>query len=411
MAYFRYRAYDATNGTTSGQLEAPDRNTALRQLKQQGVRLLQLEEFSHTDNKSSNQQSTTKTTSRQLELKLKSKELHWFTEELADMLEAGIQLETALKALSERKTKGNLRFVSEKIRASLVEGAAFSSALRLASPSFSSLYCSLCAAGEASGSLHLVLRKQAEHIKAMAELKSKIVTALTYPFFLFVVGIVVILLFVTYLVPMLSELLSEGGAIPPGAAALMSLSNFIRVGLPWAILVLLVSVGALLLWRKKPDNKRQWDRTLLHMPLLGTLNRLYFAAGLAQTLATVINGGLPLLRGLQLTQGTTANLWYQQRLDLACQRVAEGADLSQSLRDTEEVPPLLLDMIRLGERTGNLPESLQRAGERFEKDLANKISVITALIGPIMVLSISIPIAAVAYLIVTAIFDTMSTIN
>lgn len=415
---FAYRAR-AASGIESGRLDAADRPSALRALKGRGLHPLALDEV-RGGRAPARSGKTAAALTRPAAgapavptggLKLKRKELLWFTEELADMLKAGLQLEPALRALAERSSKGNLGAVASKLRDALRDGSSFSTALAATSPSFSPLYRALCAAGEAAGSLPSVLQRQADHLEAMAELRQRVVMALIYPCFLLLAGAGVITLFVTYLVPMLTELLSGGRSIPPGARALIGASNFIRGGLPWIAVILVLLGGVAWLWRKNPANRQRWDRAILNLPLAGPLTRSSFASQFAQTLATVTSGGLPLLRGLILTRDATPNFWFRQRLEVAGQRVAEGADLSRALQDTAEVPPLLLDIIRLGERTGNLPQALDRAGERFQKELAASVARITALVGPALVIGISIPVGAIAYLMVTAIFDTMSGIN
>lgn len=436
MPSFAYRAR-ASSGIESGKLDAADRPSALRILKGRGLHPLALDEVrsskssaEKTPKRPASENSaksrwkktapasarpdstaTNATSAAPGALRLKRKELLLFTEQLAEMLKAGLQLEPALRALAERSAKGNLGPVAGKLREALRDGSSFSTALAATSPSFSPLYRALSAAGEAAGSLPSVLQRQADHLEAMADLRQRVIMALIYPCILLLVGLLVITLFVTYLVPMLTELLSGGRSIPPGAQALIGVSNFIRTGLPWIVVMGLVLAAVAWVWRKNPANRQRWDRAMLNLPLLGPLTRNSFASQFAQTLATVTSGGLPLLRGLVLTRDATSNFWFRQRLELASQRVAEGADLSRALQDTTEIPPLLLDIIRLGERTGNLPQALDRAGHSFQKELAASVARITALVAPTLVIGIAIPVGAIAYLMVTAIFDTMSGIN
>ncbi|MDB4723877.1 type II secretion system F family protein, partial [Akkermansiaceae bacterium] len=260
MASFTYKALNGGGSVVSGSLDAVDRGEALRQLGRKGLQPVSMSEnaasvVSPKKVKGKSVPAAAGAAKVKEEeaipegpIKLKRGEIVLFTEELSDMLAAGLQLEPALKAMENRQELGNLKVVSCKIRQLVRDGNSFSSALKRVSPSFGSLYCNLAAAGEASGALDTILERQAHYLKTLQELQGKVVLALIYPCFLVLAGVGVGIVFVTQLIPQLTGLIesSAGGQIPLGAKLLMGTSDFF---MKWWIVLLLVIAASLVLFK------------------------------------------------------------------------------------------------------------------------------------------------------------------
>jgi general secretion pathway protein F len=424
MPLFAYKAL-ASNGTvTQGEIDATDRPDALRVLDRKGLQPIDLKQTAAVSAKktaseskpSAHESSRSKEDAAAKEakipdgpIKLKRAEVVLFTEELSDMLSAGLQLEPALKSMENRQELGNLKAVSYKIRQIVRDGVNFSAALKKVSPSFGSLYCSLAAAGEASGALDEILKRQAHYLKTLAELQSRLILAMIYPAFLVVAGIGVSIVFVTTLIPQLTALIkSSGGEIPLGAAILIGISAFLS---KWWLVILISLIAAILFfkfWKDNDANKPAWDRIKLKLPLVGPVITSRFYVQFLETMANLVGNGLPLLRALELSRDATENRSLQKELNQVIAQVGDGRSFSKALIRNGAFPPLLIDMISVGEQTGKIDQSLRRAAERYDKELDKDLQRIMALIMPVVLIIMAGLIGTMAYLMITSIFQTMS---
>ncbi len=424
MPHFSYKAL-ATNGTVAtGEIEASDRPEALRALDKRGLQPVNLKESAKAVpvKAAKKKEAAPRPKERSSEreevlpdgpLKLKRAEVILFTEELSDMLGAGLQLEPALKSMENRQELGSLKEVSQRIRTIVRDGVNFSTALRKVSPSFGPLYCSLAAAGEASGALDTILKRQAHYLKTISELQSRLILAMIYPAFLILVGIGVGVVFVTTLIPQLTELIKStpGGKIPFAISVMMGFADFIK---SWWIVITLALIGAFLFfkaWKDNEVNKPKWDEMKLGMPLVGPVISSRFYVQFLETMANLVGNGLPLLRALELSRDATQNLSLRRHLNGVIDQVGDGRSFSKAMIRSNSFPPLLIDMISVGEQTGKIDQSLRRAAERYDKELDKDLQRIMALIMPAVLILMALLIGSFAYLMITAIFQTISNLG
>lgn len=425
MPVFAYKALNSKGSVTSGELDAADRPEALRMLDRKGLQPVNLRETAglvpaagkgtkpKSDEAAAASTKPDEAPIPEGPIKLKRQEVVLFTEELSDMLGAGLQLEPALKSMENRQELGNLKAVSYKIRQIVRDGVNFSVALKKVSPSFGPLYCSLAAAGEASGALDTILKRQAHYLKTLAELQSRLVLAMIYPAFLVLAGIGVSIVFVTTLIPQLTQLIEStpGGKIPLGAAILIGASEFLS---KWWLVILLLLVAAFIFfkaWKDNEANKPAWDRIKLRLPLVGPVITSRFYVQFLETMANLVGNGLPLLRALELSRDATQNRSLRAGLDQVIEQVGDGRSFSKALIRTGAFPPLLIDMISVGEQTGKIDQSLRRSAERYDKELDKDLQRIMALIMPTVLIIMAGLIGTMAYLMITAIFQTISNLG
>jgi type II secretory pathway component PulF len=427
MPVFAYKALSNKGSVTTGEIDAADRPEALRMLDKRGLQPVNLRETSAAvparkpNGKSKEGESLRQTGKAEAAeeaipegpIKLKRQEVVLFTEELSDMLSAGLQLEPALKSMENRQELGNLKAVSYKIRQIVRDGVNFSAALKKVSPSFGPLYCSLAAAGEASGALDTILKRQAHYLKTLAELQSRLILAMIYPAFLVLAGIGVSIVFVTTLIPQLTSLIEStpGGKIPLGAAILIGASDFMTKW--WLVIVLVLLAAGIFFkaWKDNDANKPAWDRMKLRLPLIGRVITSRFYVQFLETMANLVANGLPLLRALELSRDATQNRSLRAALDQVIDQVGDGRSFSKALIRNGSFPPLLIDMIAVGEQTGKIDQSLRRAAERYDKELDKDLQRIMALIMPTVLIIMATLIGAMAYLMITAIFQTISNLG
>ena len=425
MPLFAYKALAANGSVTTGELDAADRPEALRMLDRKGLQPVNLKETTGvvtskkttgSANAKAEEAKSNKDKPEAKEaaipegpIKLKRAEVVLFTEELSDMLSAGLQLEPALKSMENRQELGNLKAVSYKIRQIVRDGVNFSVALKKVSPSFGPLYCSLAAAGEASGALDDILKRQAHYLKTLAELQARLILAMIYPAFLVVAGIGVSIVFVTTLIPQLTALIkSSGGEIPLGAAILIWISGFLS---KWWLVIVLTTLAAFIFfkaWKDNEANKPAWDRIKLKLPLIGPVITSRFYVQFLETMANLVGNGLPLLRALELSRDATDNRSLREELNKVIDQVGDGRSFSKALIRNGAFPPLLIDMISVGEQTGKIDQSLRRAAERYDKELDKDLQRIMALVMPVVLIIMAGLIGTMAYLMITSIFQTMS---
>jgi type II secretory pathway component PulF len=427
MPLFSYKALSSNGTVTTGELDAADRPEALKMLDRKGLQPVNLKETASAvqtrkpAGKAKSDEAARKSGKSDAKedvipegpIKLKRQEVVLFTEELSDMLSAGLQLEPALKSMENRQELGNLKAVSFKIRQIVRDGVNFSAALKKVSPSFGSLYCSLAAAGEASGALDTILKRQAHYLKTLAELQSRLVLAMIYPAFLVLAGIGVSIVFVTTLIPQLTQLIEStpGGKIPLGAAILIGISDFLA---KWWIVMLLTLIASFIFfkaWKDNEANKPAWDKMKLRLPLIGRVITSRFYVQFLETMANLVGNGLPLLRALELSRDATQNRSLRAELNKVIDQVGDGRSFSKALIRNGAFPPLLIDMISVGEQTGKIDQSLRRAAERYDKELDKDLQRIMALIMPSVLIIMACLIGTMAYLMITAIFQTISNLH
>jgi general secretion pathway protein F/type IV pilus assembly protein PilC len=404
MPAFSYIALDASGKQVTGSLSVSTRAEVYRKLESQRLTPVKVSEDAKTGE--ALKQETADAAPAPV---LKRAQLILFTEELADLLDGGMQLEQALRVMHERQESVIIRTVSGRIRDQVREGAMFSKALQNASPSFDDLYCNLAAAGEVSGTLPQILRRLAMNVTQMHELQARVVSAMVYPAFLVGALVMLLIVFSTVLVPQLSEMLSKSRQELPGITKLlMAISAFIG---SWWWLGLIIGTTLGLLFRSyvSTDKGRLWwHRAKLNIPLFGPVLSARFYAQFASSLGNLVNNGVPLLNAMKLTAKATSNIFLRGVLQKSALIIGEGVSLSGALRKAGHLPTLLVDMISMGEQTGRLGYAMEKIALRYDKELDKKIKRLTALVTPVILIFMFVIVGVVAYAIVTSIFQAMS---
>lgn len=414
MPLFHYQALTLSGASETGSLEAASQGEAYRLLRERGLQLKSLqEEAGITDSRKKPQKKTAPNSSADLSLtRLTTPQLLFFTEELAELLEAGLQLEGALKVIEQRHEKSPAKVAATLLRARVREGVSFSRALRECGNSFDPLYCNLVAAGEASGALPQILKKQCAHLEMIQELQKKVTSSLIYPSIVFASAIVLMFIFLTFLVPQLSTLLGKTGhKLPWITQCLIDVSEFCG-HYWWAILAV---IGALItgvrLAVQTPSGKKWWHHAMLDIPVIGPVLRTKFLAETLQTLATLVSNGVTMLTSLHLLQGATGNVYLARLLHQISALVSEGSSLARSMKRVGFFPPVLLDILSVGEQIGDIAGSLTRAAQRYDRELSSKIQHLTTLIQPAVILLVALFVGLVAYSMIAGILTSVNALK
>jgi general secretion pathway protein F/type IV pilus assembly protein PilC len=345
-------------------------------------------------------------------VKLKKGDVIIFTEELSDLLAAGLQLEPALRIMEGRDELSAVKDVTAILRNRIRDGSSFSSSLKAASPTFGELYCNLAAAGEISGALPKILRRQAEYLTAVSALQSKVTTAMIYPICLIVAGMGVTILFVSYLIPQLTVLLkSMNKELPLAAKWMMNVGDF-ALSYWWAIAAVVgFGVWGFQKITTSETYRPKWDYKKVTMPFFGPLLSARFFVQFLETLSNLLGNGLPLLRALELTRDATPNRYLRALLTKTISMVGEGGSLSRSLKKVGFFPSLLTDMITVGEQTGDLEHALERTARRYDKELQKTIDRGMALVTPVIIFIMALIVGTMAYMMVSIILQSVTSVK
>jgi type II secretory pathway component PulF len=407
METFRFKAANASGAIESGTLAARSKAEAYDTLRARKLRPVSIETAG-----SATPKEGTKAAATGPVRSIANAHLLLFTEELSELLDSGLQLEPALRIIETRRAKSALQPVAAYLRQQVRDGVSFSNALRSCGKCFSELFCSMVAAGEAAGALPRILRRQSEYFAIMADLRRRVMMALVYPSIVFTAGIVLLIIFMTFLLPQLTELLKRNDQqLPFATRLLIGTSDF--VGHYWWLMALAAAgvVMAFTFWTRTPEGRMTWDRVSLRIPLLGNVLRGRFYAEFSQTLATLVANGVTLLNGLSLLERATSNVYIRKLVRRLAERVGEGSSLSSSMRAGAFFPDELIDMIVVGEQTGNLSGSLERSAKRYDREFSNHIASITNLIQPVTIMVVAFFVGGIAYSMITGILSSVSSMR
>jgi type II secretory pathway component PulF len=406
MGQFQFKASNETGGLETGLLDARTRTEAYDLLRKRKLRPVSIEP---AKGGSAAKPGDAPAAAAGPVQSLPGAQLLLFTEELSEMLDSGLQLEPALRTIENRREKSALRPVAAFLRQQVRDGVSFSNALRNCGRCFSELFCSMVAAGEAAGALPRILRRQSEYFAIMADLKRRVTMALVYPSIVFTAGIALLIIFMTVLLPQLTQLLKRTEQkLPLATQVLIGTSEFVG-HYWWAIILFLIALGAgFHFWTRSPEGKMTWARISLQIPLLGKVLRGRFYAEFSQTIATLVSNGVTLLNALTLFERATSNVYVRKLLVRLADRVGEGSSLSSAMRAVSFFPPELIDMITVGEQTGNLAGALERSAKRYDREFSNHIAQVTNLIQPITILVVALFVGLVAYSMITGILTSVS---
>jgi general secretion pathway protein F/type IV pilus assembly protein PilC len=404
MPQFSYEALAPGGEQISGVLDAASRIEAYRQIESRHLTPIQV-----TEEKAAPKPDDQPADDAP---KLRRARLIFFTAELADLLDAGLRVQQALTVMAERQQDPLIRAAGARVRHHLREGQTLATSFRLASPSFDDLYTSLIAAGEASGTLPGVLHRMAQSMAQLHELQRRFAQALVYPAFMIAACALLMVVFIVVLVPQLASLLSKTGQqLPAITILLLDFSAFCSAHWWHILLGLVLAIGLFQGLIATAAGRIWWDHAKTKIPLIGGIVVTRFYAGFTQALANLLTNGVPLLSALKLLVRGTANRYFRARLDGVIDSVSGGDPLATALRRAGNFQPLLTDIVAIGEQTGHLAKSLQKAATRYDKELEVRIKRLTALISPAIIVFLAAVVTVIAYCIVTSIFSAVSGIR
>ncbi|MBO5751429.1 MAG: type II secretion system F family protein [Kiritimatiellae bacterium] len=344
---------------------------------------------------------------------MKRVEVLLFVSELADLLEAGMTLGQALKALaSQGEENGAQRYVCQDLCDRIVRGENFSDACAKHPKTFPPLFSNMLRAGEASGAMIEVLRRLGDHYERDDNMRGKIKSALMYPMIVLVFGVLAVIAALVWIIPQFQKVFdSMGATLPLPTQILIALSHAV-IQYGWLMASgLVIGVIWFRKWGKTPSGLRRIDSWKLKAPLIKGIVACGAYSSLAYTMKTLLSNGVNVLQSLKICEETCGNAVIGDALRTARERVTDGATISGPLASAGIFPRLMTDMLAVDEQAGDLPGALEHIGKRYQKDMDRNITSFTNALEPLLIVAIAGAVGFVAISIIMAVFKVSSSIG
>lgn len=310
------------------------------------------------------------------------------TRQLATMIDAGLPLVQCLDILGSQTGNITLAKTVVQVRSDVESGSTFADALKKHPKIFDNLYVNMVAAGEAGGILDTILQRLAAYMEKFAKIKKQIKSAMIYPSVILFVAISVVALLMVVVVPMLANMFADmGQALPLPTRIVIFISNFLK---GWGGLTTLISIIALFValkqWRKTDKGLRITDGIALNIPVMGDLIRKVSVAKFTRTLGTLMTSGVPILEGLLIVARTAGNKVVEEAIIATRQSVSEGKTLAEPLSKSKVFPPMVNQMINVGEATGALDSMLTKIADFYDDEVDTAVATLTSLLEPMLMI-------------------------
>ena len=379
MAAFAYSATNALGAESAGQVDAPDIGAARELLRQKGLRPLSLAEIGATgaDGKKKHK-------------KIKARSLQVFSRQFATMIDAGLSVVQSLVILEQQTDDRGLAGVIREVRSDVEGGMLLSQAMARHPNVFDRLYISMIEAGEAAGILDTTLDRVAMQIEKEMQIKRRVKGAMVYPTVVLCFAIVVLIGMLMFLVPVFEHIFKDlNGQLPTLTRIVVAASSVVRGY--WFILFPAIAgaVYGFRRWKKTPTGRQTWDRFKLRAPAgIGKVVQKVAMARFARTLATLVAAGVDIIKALEIAGTTSGNWVVESALANVRAQVHQGVPIAQPLIDEPVFPPLVAQMVRVGEETGELEKMLDKIADFYEDEVDTSIASLTSIVEPLMMIGV-----------------------
>ena len=387
MAAFAYSAINAQGLELAGEIHATDPAAAREQLRIRGLLARDLQEM-----RASGEDGV-----RSMFKAIKPKSLQIFSRQFATMIEAGLNVVGALVILEEQTHDKYLAEVIKELRADVEGGLLLSQAMARHPKVFSRLYISMVEAGEAAGILDIVLDRVAFQIEKETQIKRRVKGAMIYPIMVFIFASLVLTGMLLFLVPVFVNIFKQlGGELPKLTQIIVDMSNLLKAD--WYI-IFPVIIGAFVgffRWKKSESGRKHWDRFKLKLPMkIGDIVLKVTMARFSRTLSTLVASGVDIIRSLEITATTSGNWVIEEALGDVRARVHEGVTIAQPLIENPIFPPMVAQMVKIGEETGELEKMLGKIADFYEDEVDSSIATLTSIIEPIMMIVVGMMVGVI----------------
>lgn len=402
MPVYEYKALDKKGKRTKGIIDADSPLSARNKLRKSYLFPVEIMESSSRVRK----QQTENISLPSLFRRIKQSEVSAMTRQLSTLMGAGIPLVSSLELLITQEANPLLKKILAQIKESVNEGNSLASSLSIHTRYFSPIYINMVESGEASGSLDLVLERLAEFSENQEALKGKIIAAMVYPIIMLLIGILALLMLVTFVVPKFVAVFNEmEKALPVSTRIVIGSSNFLK-SYWWLIILFIVLLFVLVKYLKKTERgARLWDEFKLKTPVFGKINSKIIITRFGRTLGSLIQSGVSLISSLQIVRNVVNNCIIAEIIDNAIEQIQEGKSLAFPLSNSKWIPPVVTQMIAVGEQSGELEKMLNKIADIYEQEVESQISAMTSLLEPVMLLVMAVIVGFIAFSVLLPIME------
>jgi type IV pilus assembly protein PilC len=323
--------------------------------------------------------------------KVKPKDVSLFTRQFATMIDAGLPIVQCLDILTEQSDSKLLRKTIRRIRQDVEGGSTLAEALKRHPNIFDDLYVNMVQAGEAGGVLNTILNRVAVFIEKAAKLKKKVKGAMIYPCTIVAVAVIVVAILLIFVIPVFADLYgSMGKALPVPTQITINLSKWFLASYLYLIGIAVGTVVAIRLYYKTETGRMNIDRVMLRLPIFGDLLRKVAVARFSQNMAILLSSGVPILDGLAITARTAGNKVVEKAIMDSRVSISQGRTVADPLRESKIFPPMVCQMVAVGENTGGLDGMLRKIAELYEEEVDDAVANLTALMEPLIMVVLGV---------------------
>jgi general secretion pathway protein F len=399
---YEYTALDKGGKSLSGIIDADSAMAARHKLRGTGIYPVEVKEtFARRKD-----QSSAPTSLSALFRGVKAAELSATTRQMAILLAAGVPLVSALEGMIGQIENPTFKRILAQVKESVNEGNSLAFSLAQHPKVFSQIYVNMVRAGEASGSLDVVLDRLAEFSEHQQALRGRFRSALAYPIFMACVATLILFFLITFIMPNIMRIFSEmQQTLPTATVLLMGFSNFLKFY--WWVIFLAVAAGVFLLKQFKKSAKGQylWDEIKIRLPIIGPINRKLALARFGRTLGSLLQSGVPLLAALEIVRNIVNNLPIAQVIEKTADDIQEGKSLAAPLSQSRWFPSIMVQMITVGEQSGELEKMLNKIADMYEEEAQSRIMAVTSMLEPAMILCMGLVVGFIVVSILLPIFE------
>jgi len=402
---FSYKVRDKSGKLVEGQLEAENAQLVVSKLRSMGYVPIEIEQQGGTS------------LSRDLKIpflsdRIKIKDVSVFSRQFATMISSGLSMLRSLYILAEQTESKPLAAVVNQVRLDVERGASLSAALAKHPKAFNRLYVAMVRAGEAGGVLDSVLQRLATTIEKQVELRRKVKSAMTYPAVVSLLVLLLVTAMLLFVIPMFENIYgSLGGELPKPTQILINISNVVR---KWWFVVFAVEAAIVFAFRKwinSEEGRKRWDTIKLKIPVFGQLAKKTALARFGRTLSALVRSGVPILESLDIVAETSGNWVVSNAVRDTQQQVKRGEPLSKRLEEHDVFPPMVVQMMTVGEETGALDEMLDKIADFYDQEVEATVNALTSLIEPILIVVMGVVIGGMIIALYLPMFDVINLIQ
>ena len=384
MPVYLYRGRSRAGTEVRGQRQAASRQALANMLRREQVKPLMIKEKGR-------QRALFRSGGR-----VKPKELAVFTRQFSVMIDAGLPLVQCLESLGQQQENRAFQSVLQTVREDVESGASLASALEQHPRVFDPLYSSMVAAGEAGGILDTILRRLSTYIEKAVKLKRAVVSAMVYPAVVMAVALGIVLLILWKVVPVFATLFASlQAALPWPTQVVIAASHLVGHSIPFLLIGGFGLGYAFRRYYATPGGRRTLDRALLKIPILGGVMRKIAISRFSRTLATLLSGGVPILESLAITARTAGNAVVEEAVFKTRSAIQEGKAMAETLRDSQVFPPIVTQMVGVGEQTGGLDTMLTKLAEFYEDEVDAAVSDLLTALEPLLILLLGLLVGGI----------------